>query len=319
LAVRIGDRERAFAGHEHAFWCAWQLGDRDRRAAALASLARVAQALQQPAQLWLATATQAALALSEGRLDEAEELIEHARTLGGRAQGWNADATRKLQLFVLRREHGQLDGFEHEVRDFPQTFPSPLVYRCVLAYVDARLGATAEATTAVEELVRRDLSTWHVDSEWLFSITLLAEAAALVGNGVHAARLYDLLLPYRRLNAVAPIEAALGSASRALGMLASVLGRFADATRHYEDALRMDTSMGARPWVAHTGVNYARMLLARGEAGDHERALELTRSSLARYRTLGMDTFATEAALLERTLRAARESHYHNVSPTRQP
>jgi predicted ATPase/DNA-binding SARP family transcriptional activator len=305
LATRIGDRERAFAGHEHAFWCSWQLGDRARRAAELASLTRMAQALQQPAQLWLTTATQAALALSEGRLDEAEELIEHARDLGERSQSWNATATRKLQLFVLRRERGQLDGFEQEVRDFPHTFPSPLVYRCVLAYVDARLGATAEATTVVKELVSRDLSTWHVDSEWLFSITLLAETAALLGNGGHAARLYGLLLPYGSLNAVAPIEAALGSASRALGMLATVRGRFADATRHYDDALRMNTSMAARPWVAHTEVNYARMLLARGEPGDHERALELIRSSLASYRTLGMDSFATDAALLEHTLRAA--------------
>jgi predicted ATPase/DNA-binding SARP family transcriptional activator len=316
LAARIGDSERAFAGHEHAFWCAWQLGDRDRRAAALALLTRVAQALQQPAQLWLATATQAALALSEGRLDEAEELIERARSLGGRAQGWNADATCKLQLFVLGRERGQLGGFEQEVRDFPHTFPSPLVYRCVLAYVDARRGATAEATTVIEELIRRDLSTWHVDSEWLFSITLLAEAAALVGNGGHAAHLYGLLLPYRRLNAVAPIEAGLGSASRALGMLATVLGRFADAARHYDDALRMDTSMGARPWIAHTELNYARMLLARGDSGDRERALELVRSSLARYRTLGMDSSATEAELLERTLRAAGAPDYRNASPT---
>jgi predicted ATPase len=305
LATRIGDRERAFAGHEHGFWCTWQLGDRDRRAAELASLTRVAEELQQPAQLWLATATQAALALDEGRLGEAEELIERAGSVGERAQSWNANATRKLQQFVLRRERGQLEGFEQEVRDFPNAFPSPLVQRCVLASVCARLGATAEATAVVEELIRRDLSSWHFDSEWLFSITLLAEAGAILGNGEHAARLYDVLLPYGSLNAVAPIEAALGSASRALGMLATVLGHFGDATRHYDDALQMNRSMGARPWVAHTEGDYARMLLARGEPGDRERARELTRSALECYRSLGMDSFATDATLLERTLGAA--------------
>jgi hypothetical protein len=66
----------------------------------------MAQELQQPAQLWLATAAQAALALSEGRLGEAEDMSERARDLGERAQSWNARATRKLQLFVLRRERG---------------------------------------------------------------------------------------------------------------------------------------------------------------------------------------------------------------------
>lgn len=41
-----------------------------------------------------------------------------------------------------------------------------------------------------------------------------------------AAPLYELLPPYGSLGGVAPIEALLGSASRALGMLATVLGRF---------------------------------------------------------------------------------------------
>jgi tetratricopeptide (TPR) repeat protein len=268
----------------------------------------VAEELQQPAQLWLATATQAALALSEGRLGEAEDLSERARHLGERSQGWNATATRKLQQFLLHGERGQLEGFEQEVRNFPHEFPSPLVHRCVLAYVCARLGATAEATTLVKQLVRQDLSNWHLDSEWLFSITLLAEAGAILGDDKQAAPLYDLLLPYGSLNAVAPIEAALGSASRVLGMLATVLERFADAVSHYDDALRMNTSMGARPWAAHTEHDYACMLLARDESGDRERALELIRSALECYRNLGMDSFATEATPLERTLAAAGES-----------
>jgi predicted ATPase/DNA-binding SARP family transcriptional activator len=319
LAARIGDPERAFAGHEHAFWSAWQLGDRDRRAAELASLTRLAQELQQPAQLWLATAAQAALALSEGRIGEAEDTIEHAGRLGERAQSWNATATRKLQLFVLRRERGQLEGFEHEVRDFPHEFPSPLVHRCVLAYTYARLDATAEGCAVVEQLVRRDLSRWHVDSEWLFSITLLAEAGAMLGDNGHAARLYALLLPYGTLNAVAPIEAALGSASRALGMLATALGHFTDATRHYHDALQMNRSMGAHPWIAHTEHGYARTLLARGEPGDRERALELIRSSHECYRSLGMDSFATEAQQLERTLNAEGGSVYRTLPPTPHP
>ena len=139
------------------------------------------------------------------------------------------------------------------MREFPHAFPSPLVHRCVLTYVCARLGDATAANTVMEELIRRDLADWHLDSEWLFSITLLAEAGAILGNRDHAAVLYDLLLPYRSLNAVAPIEAALGSASRALGMLATVLGRFDDAASHYDHALQMNANMGARPWVAHTG------------------------------------------------------------------
>lgn len=83
-----------------------------------------------------------------------------------------------------------------------------------------------------------------------------------------------------------------------------MLGRFADAARHYDDALRMNTSMGARPWVAHTEHDYAQMLAVRGDPGDRERALEFVRRALERYRSLGMDSFAAEATRLERALGA---------------
>jgi hypothetical protein len=101
-------------------------------------------------------------------------------------------------------------------------------------------------------------------------------------------------------------------------MLATVLGQFAGATRHYDDALHMNKRMGARPWVAHTESNYARMLLVRDEPGDRERALKLIRSSLERYRTLGMDSFATGATVLENTVATSGSSH-GSMPATRQP
>jgi len=113
--------------------------------------------------------------------------------------------------------------------------------------VCARQGTTTESNAVVEDLVRHDLSSWHLDSEWLFSVTLLAEAGALLADREHAAAVYDVLLPYGSLNAVAPIEAALGSVSRALGLLATVLERFADAARHYDEALRMTRAWEPRP------------------------------------------------------------------------
>jgi hypothetical protein len=67
----------------------------------------------------------------------------------------------------------------------------------------------------------------------------------------------------------------------------------------------MNARMGARPWVAQTEHDYARMLAARGESGDRERALELAGRALEGYRSLGMDSYAAEAAGLQRTLEAA--------------
>ena len=133
------------------------------------------------------------------------------------------------------------------------------------------------------------------------SICLLAETCVILGDTERAAPLYELLLPYASLNAVAVPELALDSTSRPLGVLATLLGRFEDAARHFEEALRMNERMGARPWLAHTQEEYARMLLGRASRGDRERAEELLSRAHAAYRELGMQSDASKAAALART------------------
>jgi DNA-binding SARP family transcriptional activator len=301
LAARTGDMERLFDGHEHSFWAAWELGDPDRRAVELTSMTRVAEELRQPAQLWMLATAEATLALSQGRFADAPELIERAAAIGDRVLAWGARAARKLQLFLLRREQGRLAGFEREVRDHAHEFPSPLMHQAVLAHVYAHLQRADEAEALLHELTRRDLSDWHVDEEWLVSICLLAETCAMLGDTRPAAPLYELLLPFGSLNAVAVPEVALGSTSRPLGILASLLGRFDDAARHFDDALRMNEKMGARPWVAHTQEHHARMLLRRNAHGDRERAEELLSRARVAYHELGMQDAAENAAALART------------------
>jgi uncharacterized protein HemY len=82
----------------------------------------------------------------------------------------------------------------------------------------------------------------------------------------------------------------LGSASRYLGILAATLTRWDDASRHFEQAIAMNTRMGAAPWVAHTQADYARMLCARDGPGDTQKVTELRREALVVYRRLGMES-----------------------------
>jgi tetratricopeptide (TPR) repeat protein len=89
-----------------------------------------------------------------------------------------------------------------------------------------------------------------------------------------------------------------GAVSRYLGLLASTLRRFEDAEHHFEDALAMNERMGARPWLAHTQLDYARMLLAGGGPSERQHAQELLDQALATYRELGMKSYAARAATL---------------------
>jgi len=126
-----------------------------------------------------------------------------------------------------------------------------------------------------------------------------------LGDTRRAGKLYELLLPYAGCNVLAYPELSLGSASRYLGLLASTLSRWAEAERHFDAAIEMNAQMGARPWSSHTQHDYARMLLARGEASDRERALELIAGTLTTYLELGMESWAEKASELERALQVS--------------
>src|SRR5215217_3476745 len=238
--------------------------------------------------------------MSHGQFAEAPELIQRAAATGEPVLAWHPGATRRIQLFLLRREQRRLDGFVPEVRDHAHDFPSPLVHRAILADVYARLERTEEAAAILHELTSRDLSNWHVDEEWLASICLLAETCATLRDTECAALLYELLLPYGSLNAVAVPDLALGSTSQPLGILATLLGRFDDAGRHFEEAFRMNERMGARPWIAHTQADHARMLLRRNAQGDRDRARKLLLRAQATYNELCMQDDVTKAVALAR-------------------
>src|SRR4029434_203209 len=89
-----------------------------------------------------------------------------------------------------------------------------------------------------------------------------------------------------------------GAAGRYLGMLATLLGQFDDAAGHFDAALAMNERLGAPGLLAHTQLDYARMLIARGGAGDRERAASLLDAALATARGLGFTRLAEDTRVL---------------------
>jgi uncharacterized protein HemY len=109
--------------------------------------------------------------------------------------------------------------------------------------------------------------------------------------------LYQLLLPYARLNViVGNATACYGALSRYLGALATTLERWDDAAQHFEHAMTMNARMEAPPWLAHTQYQYAAMLLARGRSSDRDKAAGLLNAALAIVRELGMHALEERVA-----------------------
>jgi hypothetical protein len=93
-------------------------------------------------------------------------------------------------------------------------------------------------------------------------------------------------------------EVAIGPVERFLGILAAANGRTEEAAGHFDNAIAITARMDARPWLAHSQHEYARMLLARGGPADRDGAAELLTACVSTFRELGMDGWAESAAAL---------------------
>jgi tetratricopeptide (TPR) repeat protein len=264
---------------------------------ALESASRLAEELRHPAQMWDVTVARAGIALLEGRFTEAEELIPKAFELGRHVESSSVVDVR-LQMFLLRREQGRLEDQEEMIADSIQKQPARPIFRAMLALVHSELGQERDARRAFDDLAADDFSVIPQDEEWLYSLSLLADAAWFLRDRDHAAKLFDLLLPHSHALAVNPPIVSTGAVARSLGVLAAIQNRWAEATRQFDSALAINAKAGARPWVAHTQHDHARMLLAHDEPGDRAQARELLSAASTSYLELGMESHAGRASVL---------------------
>jgi tetratricopeptide (TPR) repeat protein len=297
-AEAAGDKERAWAGHQHLIGPLMLVGDLEGVDAELRTMARLVEELRQPAQMWAHLLSRIMRVLFAGRFEEAEALLELNRELGQRAQTPDISytGTRVLVLFVLRREQGRLDEVEAPLARYVEEYPELVVFRCALAALRCDLWRHAEARDLLEALADDGFADLPPRQEWFFGAGLLAEVCAKLGDRTRAAALYELLLPYAGCNLLNWAEVCAGSTSRYLGLLATAMSRWQDAERHYEAAIEMDRRTGGRPWLAHAQEDYAGMLLARADPGDRNQARELIESARATYDQLGMHTHAACAS-----------------------
>ena len=295
IAEELRELERAFTGNLYLVCSRLQSRDIDGAKRAQRALARHGEELRVPTYRWGAAEVEAALALFEGRFDDAEELIALGYEAGQHAISFNALAAYLLQRFVLHRERGGIERCEPGLRELAAKTPEYHILRSALANLYIELGDGYEAARIFEELAQNDFEQVYYDEEFLASMTLLTEVCTALGDRERAARMYESLLPHRDRNAFGMIEVVLGAVERPLGLLAGSLGRIDEALEHFEKAVDLNAGMGARPWVAHAQHDYARVLLARDASGDRARAGELLGTALDAYRQLGMELWAQRA------------------------
>jgi tetratricopeptide (TPR) repeat protein len=235
----------------------------------------------------------AALALLAGKHDEAERLMEEARAFAERTPG--ATQTSLVQLYALRLQQGRLPEIEGVLRAVRSAEPRARVFA---AHFASETGDVSWAQSEFEDVLASDDAEAPEAFDRTVVLILGPDVCHRLNDTVKAERLYRDILPWRAINFGFGCFFYTGSASRQLGVLAETLGRYDDAQRHFEDALAMNTRMGARPWLARTQLDYARMLLVRNNHGDRARGGELLHPALETAREIGMAKVAADCERL---------------------
>jgi tetratricopeptide (TPR) repeat protein len=292
-AARTDDSEGMVVAYCARWVARWEAGDFAGAREDIATTVPIASRLQQPAQRWLVAIAQAAVALFEGRFDEVEELALAGREEGRRSLDFDADTAYLTQLALLRLEQGRAVELFDDLARAAAAYPWYPQLRALLARAYAADGQLDRARAVVEMLAASKYAIAPSTGSYsTFTLSVLADVVGELGDAALAAPLLERLAPYARRNAMASPEASMGLIARPLGVLCAVLGNMDDAERYLTEALHEHREMGARPWLARTHYDYARLL----RHSDLSRANEHLGQAAAIADTLGMTDLAARAA-----------------------
>jgi class 3 adenylate cyclase len=310
LAEEAGDKGLAVSGYIWGITNLLELGEIKAVDEKIKSFEMLAEELRQPDLHHTLAMWRTMRALLDGRLEEGERLALETLTIGQRVQFQPAQQFFGAHMYDLRWKQGRLGEIEGAVKAFAEGNPQTPIWRAALALVYAETGKEAEAGAELERLAVDNFAAIGRDANWLISIALLANACAPLRDERNAGTLYELLLPYSGRCLVVGIGlTCLGSASLYLGSLAALLRRWDEAERHFEDALTMNTDMGARPWVALTQQWYADMLARREGPGDREKALRLLTDALDSAQEMGMQMMVERCLALKLELQGVSSTN----------
>ncbi len=288
LGEACGDREAVVRAHAYRLQSMLELGEITAVDRELAAYAQIADELRMPAHIWHTHALRGMRALLDGDVESAERLADQARRDGERAEQPLATQYHGIQLIQIRSLQGRAAELLPPVRELAERYPGIPAWRSALLSLAARSGDVEEGRLELERFAGDDLSAIPRDANWQPAMTLLGEAAALLGDGRRSEEVYEQLLPYAGLViSVARAAACNGPVDRILGMLARTLGRLDEAARHFAAAVEISTRLGDRPGLALCRTEHAAVLLERDGRGDRDRALELLSDAIPPAREMG--------------------------------
>jgi hypothetical protein len=296
IADDVGDRVLASRALGLRFKAAMELADVTEAERALATNRAIVGDLGQPTLTW-ATIHHATLLILRGEAG-AEAGVAAAHEFAASAGRSDAMAFYMSHLFSFLWHRGRLGELEEPLRQYAERARTPFT-KALHARILADTGRTEDAAHVFDEFAANGFAHPTNNTAWLWFHVECAWLCAHLHRTDCVAPLRSALQPYADQLVVGGFAGfAAGPVAFYLGILAATVADWPAADAHFATATATQERIGARPWLARTRLEWARMLLARGEPGDRDRAGELLRPALATARELGLAKIEQEAAEL---------------------
>jgi tetratricopeptide (TPR) repeat protein len=293
LAEVVGDRELILQGYAFLVAAYMELNDRAAVDRYIDAAGRLAEAVKRPQYLWWKKHWDASIALLEGRLDEAEQLIGDALQIGQENQGHNALNTFAIQTLILRLHQGRARELEGVVRASIDSYPDLPSWWTGLVVIGVGTGDESLLRESYDHLARDRFGVLPRDAMWHAAMVMLAWAACSLDDTEGARTLYEMLSPLEGRNVHVGAGAVyFGSVDRYLGMLALQLGDWDRAEAHFTHGLQMQDAMGGRIFSVVTLLNISDLLRTRNGPGDAQRAIDTCHEARRRAEELKIDALS---------------------------
>lgn len=289
LALESGNRQAELWGHYWRVSSFFELGDMPRLDTAIDAYDRVAEEIRDPSARWRTALSKGARAQQAGRFADAERYATEVKATGLPTQNRAVQVMRAALMAGVRRAQGRPEEVVELMGEALRLGVNPTI-RAIRTCALAECGRRDEAALEFNRLVTPDLRTQPRAHTWPITMVHLVETCAALCNTQQAEIMYDMLLPFAELDAVAAAgtAAGYGSISRYLGILAGVLGRLDESVGHHEHGIAMNERWGAVPYLALGQCELGEALLARKRPGDRAAALKLMADSREAASRLGM-------------------------------
>ena len=273
LSELLGDPDLLFWASADGRLAAVQAGDFEMARRCLITMRAVIEGLRQPTMMWVTLFNDAADALLSGNHDRAERLATAALEIGTESGQPDAFGFYGAEMIGVRRQQGRYGELVPLIEQIAAENPALPVFRATLAEGHMEAGNVGTALQMLEAAVA-GLDSLPYDVVWIFAVASYADVAIELRAETSAQLLLNLLMAFD--DQVLFIGATAGSpVAYYCGGLESVLGRYDEAEAHFAKAAELSARGQMEFAAAVTNLQWGRMLSARGNPGDVERARDL--------------------------------------------